>query len=76
MRNTRKRFLDENELAEMFGLSVRTIRRSRLVGRGPRFRKLGGTHRAGAVRYASEDVEEWIEGCPAGGEQPEARPAA
>ncbi len=50
------------ETAQVLGVSVATVRRWRLMGAGPRFRKLGG-----AVRYFSEDIEAFIAGAPSGG---------
>jgi predicted DNA-binding transcriptional regulator AlpA len=40
----------------MLGVSVATIRRWRLLGKGPRFTKLGAS-----IRYREEDVEAFIE---------------
>ena len=56
-------FLTERELSEFLNVHVGTIRRWRLAGKGPRFRKFGG-----AVRYGREDIEDWIRSCPAGGQ--------
>ena len=46
----------------MTGLKVKTLRRWRVFGKGPRFHKLGGS-----VRYELHDIEEWLEACPMGG---------
>jgi hypothetical protein len=46
------RHLNQNELAERWNLSPRTLERWRWLGEGPRFLKLGGR-----VVYRSEDVE-------------------
>jgi predicted DNA-binding transcriptional regulator AlpA len=56
------RFIDERELAAMTGLKVKTLRRWRVFGKGPRFHKLGGS-----VRYELRDIEAWLESCPVGG---------
>jgi len=58
-----RRFLTEEELGPILGIKVRTLQRWRLIGAGPRFRKLGG-----AVRYDESDVEAWIAARPCGGE--------
>jgi hypothetical protein len=49
-------YLNEIELADRWQVSVRTIRKWRLTGGGPRFRKFGT-----AVRYAVIDVEAFEE---------------
>lgn len=56
---------DEHDLARITGLSVGSVRRWRLLKRGPKYIKLGA-----AVRYRPQDVSAWIESRPAGGEQP------
>lgn len=55
--------INEFEVAEELGVSVGTVRRWRLFGRGPRFVKVGGT----AVRYSRADVETWLAAQPTGG---------
>lgn len=59
---TEKRGLTDIESAHLLGVSVPTMRRWRLLGQGPRFRKFGG-----AVRYFREDIEAFIVGAPSGG---------
>jgi predicted DNA-binding transcriptional regulator AlpA len=54
---------DENEVAELFGVSVATVRRWRLLKQGPQFLKLGAS-----VRYRDEDLLRWLESRPRGGE--------
>lgn len=44
--------MDQHELAEHWGIPVRTLAAWRYQGKGPRYMKLGG-----AVRYRLEDVE-------------------
>jgi len=56
--------LNEFAVAEILDVSVATIRRWRLLQRGPRFVKIGA-----AVRYKREDVTSWLESRPTGGEQ-------
>jgi predicted DNA-binding transcriptional regulator AlpA len=58
-----RRFLDRSEVAEMLGLSVKTLDGWALQGIGPRFRRLG--HKA--VRYERADVEAFIQKSPIGG---------
>jgi excisionase family DNA binding protein len=58
-----KRFLTEEELAQLTGISVRTLQKWRIFARGPRFKKLGGK----AVRYDRGDIDEWLASCPSGG---------
>jgi len=61
--------LNEQQVSEMLGVSAASLRRWRLLRRGPRFFKLGS-----AVRYSIEDVNIWLESRPTGGgHQAEAR---
>jgi predicted DNA-binding transcriptional regulator AlpA len=62
---TERRFVTESQVAQLTGLSVRTLRRWRLVDARPRYRKLGG-----AVRYDLADDEAWIASTPTGGQRP------
>jgi predicted DNA-binding transcriptional regulator AlpA len=55
--------LNEHEVAGLLGVSVASIRRWRLLGRGPKYIKIGAS-----VRYKPEDVNAWINSRPAGGE--------
>lgn len=48
--------VNEHEAARLLGLSVKTLRRWRWAGRGPRFLKLGA-----AVRYDPADLAAYIE---------------
>jgi predicted DNA-binding transcriptional regulator AlpA len=59
-----ERLLTEHELAEMTGVALATLRRWRLLGRGPKFLKLGAT-----VRYTPQDVSAWLASRPCGGGQ-------
>jgi len=57
--------LSEREVAEEYGISVRTLQGWRSRKKGPPFQKLGGT----IVRYDRVALEIWIASCPVGGEQ-------
>jgi len=60
---TSERLLNERQVAERLTVSVATVRRWRLLGQGPRYIKVGS-----AVRYRAEDVAEWLNSRPTGGE--------
>lgn len=51
-----QRLLTSEELANLLGIPVRTLRQWRYVGRGPRYLKFAAT-----VRYRASDVEAWLE---------------
>ena len=51
-----ERLHNEAEAADYLGLSVKTLRRWRWAGKGPRFLKLGG-----AVRYDPADLKAFID---------------
>ncbi len=55
--------LNEHEVAEITGMSVASMRRWRILNRGPRYLKLNA-----AVRYRIADVSAWLESRPTGGE--------
>jgi predicted DNA-binding transcriptional regulator AlpA len=57
--------LNERDVAELTGMSVASIRRWRLLGKGPRYVKVGGV----SVRYDTGDIEAWLTSQPSGGEQ-------
>jgi predicted DNA-binding transcriptional regulator AlpA len=59
------RLLSEDEVAERFGIQPRTLQGWRVLRRGPRYRKIGRL-----VRYAENDLLNWLESRPAGGELP------
>ena len=60
---TERRGYTDIETARLLGVSPATVRRWRLEpGKGPRFRKLGGS-----VRYFAEDIEAFIAAAPTGG---------
>jgi predicted DNA-binding transcriptional regulator AlpA len=58
-----KDLLNEHQVAQRLGLSVATIRRFRLLRRGPKYLKVSSA----AVRYRPEDVEIWLTSRPSGG---------
>jgi len=47
-----KIFLNQNELAERWGMSPRTLENWRSTGKGPAYVKIGGQ-----VRYKFEDIK-------------------
>ena len=59
----------EMEVEALTGLRVKTLQRWRLLGRGPRFVRLGGR----CVRYPARDLEQWVNSQPGGGQPVEAR---
>lgn len=61
--NVQNLFLNEVQVAEIIGASVATVRRWRLIGRGPKFLKVGGT----LIRYPVEELETWLASQPSGG---------
>ncbi|MCW5982723.1 MAG: helix-turn-helix domain-containing protein [Bryobacteraceae bacterium] len=63
-RSNDRRLLNEFQVAEILGVSVATVRRWRLRGRGPRFVKVAGT----LVRYSTTALDEWLAVQPTGGE--------
>lgn len=54
--------LTEHEVSRQLHVSVASLRRWRLLHRGPRFHKVGVL-----VRYRPEDLEAWLAGQLAGG---------
>jgi predicted DNA-binding transcriptional regulator AlpA len=60
--------LNERDISRITGLSLATIRRWRLLGQGPKFRKCGS-----AVRYKPQDVSDWLDSRPSGGEHQQER---
>lgn len=51
------RLVTERDASELLGVSMRTLQKWRLQGKGPSFVKLGH-----AVRYDVRDLEAYIEG--------------
>jgi predicted DNA-binding transcriptional regulator AlpA len=60
--------LNEHDVARLTKMSVASVRRWRLFGKGPKFLKLNS-----AVRYRSEDLQAWLASRPSGGEQLDAK---
>lgn len=58
--------LTERQVAERLALSVASLRRWRLLGRPPRWVKLGT-----AVRYLQEDLDAYVAALPSGGGSPD-----
>jgi hypothetical protein len=58
--------LTEKEVANQIKVSLASLRRWRLMQRGPRFVKVGAL-----VRYCPEDLEQWMASLPAGGTDPQ-----
>jgi predicted DNA-binding transcriptional regulator AlpA len=56
--------LNEHDVARITGLSVASVRRWRLLRRGPKYLKIGA-----AVRYKPEDISAWLESRPTFGEE-------
>jgi excisionase family DNA binding protein len=56
-------FLTEIEVAERTHISLATLRRWRLEKRGPKFYKFGSL-----VRYHKQDLAQWEQAQPSGGE--------
>ena len=59
---TGRRGYTDIETARLLGVSVATVRRWRLTGHGPKYRKFGGS-----VRYFTEDIDAFIASAPTGG---------
>jgi len=55
--------LNEKDVARRLGISLGTVRRWRLLGTGPKFRKIS----AAAVRYRPEDLRSYLDARPTGG---------
>ena len=65
--NTLDPLLTEHDVARIANISVASIRRWRLLRKGPKYLKIGA-----AVRYKPESVSAWLESRPSGGEHPQA----
>lgn len=61
--HTAETLFDERDVARVTRMSVASVRRWRLLRRGPKYIKIGA-----AVRYKPEDVSAWLESRPCGGE--------
>ena len=56
--------LTEHDVARLLRRKLKTIQKDRLLGRGPRYLKIGRS-----VRYKPADVAAFIEVCPSNGGQ-------
>jgi predicted DNA-binding transcriptional regulator AlpA len=54
--------MNETEVSKFLGVSLACVRRWRLFGEGPEYRKVGPL-----VRYRPEAVNEWLNNQPVGG---------
>lgn len=59
----RETLYTEHDVARVTRMSVASVRRWRLLRRGPTYIKIGA-----AVRYRPADVEAWLASRPSGGE--------
>jgi predicted DNA-binding transcriptional regulator AlpA len=55
--------LTDIDVSKALDVSVATVRRWRLLNQGPRYLKIGAS-----VRYRPEDVANWLDNRPSGGE--------
>jgi excisionase family DNA binding protein len=55
-------FMTEGEVAKRLNVSVASLRRWRLLKKGPAFVKIGAL-----VRYRPEDLDSWLASLPKGG---------
>ena len=58
-----ERYLTETQVAERTSISLKTLRRWRLENRGPKYSKFGSL-----VRYGVEELIQWEQAQPSGGE--------
>jgi excisionase family DNA binding protein len=58
-------YLTELEVSKKTKISLATLRRWRLENRGPRYRKFGSL-----VRYNEDDLDDWMDAQPSGGDTP------
>jgi excisionase family DNA binding protein len=54
--------MTENEVSKRLNVSVASLRRWRLLRRGPAFVKVGSL-----VRYSADDLDAWLASLPTGG---------
>lgn len=55
-------FLNETQVSQMLQVSLACLRRWRLIGEGPEYKKVGPL-----VRYRPEAISRWVEKLPSGG---------
>jgi len=60
MQPLQDRLVDEQFVSEITGVKVRTLRKWRLQGRGPKVKRLEGR----LVRYSLLDLQDWLRGQP------------
>ena len=60
--SSKQSLLNERAVSELIGMSVASLRRWRLLKRGPRFLRVGGR-----VKYRPEDLQAWLASRPFGG---------
>ena len=53
-------FVDEFVIAEVLGVSVKTLRNWRVNGRGPPYYKLKRGNKQGMVRYSPPECVDWM----------------
>ena len=58
-----ERLLNDHEVAALVGVSVATVRRWRLLRRGPQYLRIGVL-----IRYRPESVRQWLDDRPTGGD--------
>jgi hypothetical protein len=58
----RQRYVGETEASAISGLKRSTLRKYRVLDKGPCYRRLGRR-----IVYGLDDLHQWIESCPAGG---------
>ena len=56
-------FLNETQVSEMLQVSLACLRRWRLIGKGPEYKKVGPL-----VRYRPDAISRWVEKLPSGGD--------
>ena len=57
-----ERLLNDHEVAALVGVSVATVRRWRLLRRGPRYLRIGVL-----IRYRPDSIRQWLDARPTGG---------
>lgn len=55
-------FLNETQVSQLLQVSLACLRRWRLIGAGPEYKKVGPL-----VRYHPEAISRWVEKLPSGG---------
>jgi predicted DNA-binding transcriptional regulator AlpA len=56
-----REIMTPEQVAEELGVSAKTLAKWRHFHTGPKYFKLGGTHRSHPVRYRRSDVNEWLD---------------